>query len=129
MYRARRILLLLMLAIIVASVAADCEGCRKDYTISGIVTDANFTPLADVQVFLQNSLLTTTDVNGQYSARFPSNDQFLKEIFSYLIGERVVFVKTGYRTVEADAFNVAEAGPTVCGSSITLKRDAVLQLE
>jgi hypothetical protein len=119
------VLKLFVLLPLVAVCAYGCEGCLKDYMISGTVADADFNPIADVQVSLDSSVLTTTDINGHYFARYPSE----REGMGHLSGKSLIFIKAGYQTVEATAFNIAEAGPFYCDTAIGLQRDAVLQPE
>lgn len=101
------------------------EGCDKLYFITGVVTDIDTNPLADVQVFMGETLLSASNADGSYEILYPPDGSTTMSNFG---GYRLRFVKTGYVAYEAKPFSGSEAGFSVCGS-VELKRDAVLELE
>jgi hypothetical protein len=119
----------LILIILLAISCSGClgEACEKNYTLTGIVTDSSLTRLEGVEVRWHYDdpaqpivVLGQTNQQGEYSIDYLTR--------ASLTGSPIEFVKAGYLTVVADPFAVSEAGPDICGS-ITLRRDAILQLQ
>lgn len=100
------------------------EGCYKRYFITGVVTDVDTNPLADVEIFMSETLLATSSLDGSYEILYPAEGSTMANFG----GDILKFVMPGYITYEAEPFSSSEAGTSRCGY-VELKRDAVLQVE
>jgi hypothetical protein len=101
--------------------------CVTTFSLTGTVTDALYNPLPAVGVTIRLhdddpdktlNILGLTDSQGTYNVNYTRS--------ASISGDHLEFVKAGYVISVADKFNLSENA--TC-SPVTLRRDAVLQLQ